>query len=952
MPVLVKAMATGNGHWKSWETIHWNDAIVRVIFLDESKLHIPVSRIDTTERFLVVCTGDAEARPADVKKSFVKSFGKTQPEIFSSFAWPGHVAPRTRVLGLPVNFAALYLTLLAASADENSYSFGQFRDRFISLFDPILAKAPDFQHLPEHWNFVSQWAKKRAIETGDCRVLVLPEPPMYERLIGHSKRLAFPTFKDEVEMQKTISEKHLSKESGFEKVSRELASRQDKFSDNFKTELGEFHKLVTKAKRDDAYASPLWGAFLDISWEIETHNTKSNGSYWIGINNNDPIEPQIFLRSDSTGAKLLEKLVVRREGVSGAEREYDLFRKDESPWIPTTLMDLGAQSLQFKSTKLFRGLMGGSILVLPDKYGILTTQGQYIANGQVGLILDANNSKEIRRCAKHYNITIPNAAPIGSSELGWSVFVFPSLASDALRNLIRNIPDFDDRGIVAAWSPPRPTLKNGSWYGQSLFLNPTSIPSVMMSEAYRGTYALLDGNNAVVQHGEMQANDDAFNIPPDALILSRDFKKVRFELYVPTKEAPEALVVPTIADLPLIAPKNISDRQMWYIDGRSGKLESFETYLKAGSHAGNSSTSRARAQCLYPQRIERLEDGAFEIDRGPHALPVFEWLQESLLLKYQQRMSLQYADLNAFERFGSQASGIPDWKLHRLLINGCWVTRLEKTTSPFGQFVAGDRTLSVMGNGKFFARVAGPLAKSELNRIKTLLAPGCLLNFLNAPIGTLSIGAVEFEVADIQHAHSIASSMGFQILNPTKLGSPIGAVEQFQDSLATPGRPNLKGDRWEIWDPLKRGWAAPDTAEVFSIGSLAKREGGQRIAYMLQEASQSWETNSEVWARLLYLAIKQLPLGQLLSNGHCRINRQIGRLPPAFCRWWLHWGGGVIALDLQGNIALVGEFDASRWVAEMSWLFPAESPKTDRPFEVLERRRQIALRLRQRSLQT
>ncbi|MBU5643654.1 hypothetical protein KQJ19_23355, partial [Citrobacter sp. S46_ASV_140] len=159
----------------------WNAELVKIVFFESSHTRSTLSRIDATGRIFEQLAGSRSKE--DAKRSFLASFGKKTSEI--------QAALRDESQEYPTYFAILYLTLLAASADNETHDEGDFRVRFSVLLGFDKNKKFDFRELPNLWERLERWSNRKQ----NCIRLVLPEPSKHERLIGYSKRIAFPCYK-------------------------------------------------------------------------------------------------------------------------------------------------------------------------------------------------------------------------------------------------------------------------------------------------------------------------------------------------------------------------------------------------------------------------------------------------------------------------------------------------------------------------------------------------------------------------------------------------------------------------------------------------------------------------------------------------------------------------------------------------------------------------------------
>lgn len=113
-----------------------------------SSLHTgsTLSLNDTTGRIFEQLAGPRSKE--DAKRSFLISFGKKASKIQDALRDESRLDILAQIKGYPTYFAVLYLTLLAASADDETHDEGDFRVRFSVLLGFDKNKKFDFTELP------------------------------------------------------------------------------------------------------------------------------------------------------------------------------------------------------------------------------------------------------------------------------------------------------------------------------------------------------------------------------------------------------------------------------------------------------------------------------------------------------------------------------------------------------------------------------------------------------------------------------------------------------------------------------------------------------------------------------------------------------------------------------------------------------------------------------------
>lgn len=207
----------------------WNRRLVAAVFHDQVDLFPELRRIDATDSFLAGA-GDFE----DVNRgraSFLEAMPQTENGVrglFESTVMRGWTPDSD---DLPF-YAQLHLTILAASTDESLQDEGNFRRRLAQMLG--LDPSRDYVsggRLPELWKCACRWSINRANRRGDTRRLILPEPGA-QTIIGYSKRLAFPEFRDQNRLAEIFTRTGIDSTSPLSRLMRSCA----RYSVNFLTD--------------------------------------------------------------------------------------------------------------------------------------------------------------------------------------------------------------------------------------------------------------------------------------------------------------------------------------------------------------------------------------------------------------------------------------------------------------------------------------------------------------------------------------------------------------------------------------------------------------------------------------------------------------------------------------------------------------------------------------------
>jgi hypothetical protein len=928
--------------WQSWTLCDWNEALVKAVFFDGDRLDRKITRIQASKKFLAQCTGDPSCDPRAAQRAFTASFGSTSSVIGRHFQWTPAVVNDTARSTRPQIFAVLYFTLLAASADEDTYTVGDFRERFVELLKPAIVARPTFGALPLLWKHVEKWSRSRAKHRGDCRVLSLPDEGR-ERLIGYSKRLAFPAYCDEIHLRSLLQKRGFDSNSDFRHVASAIASRLSDYSKPFLEEFSIFQALATHSRYEEAFNSPLWRAVQAITWDDEEATSQRVGSFCLGVDAADPEWPEFYLLTDEVGRGNLGNVVVCQSLSASTDYLYAAHLPNSAPWTPARLLGLASTKRRLPQARLWKHLSAGCAALFPGPQNSLSSDGSYYDGAPACLLVHEKLAPAIRRASSHFRVR-PAEAKAGGSFGAWIVLFFGSISAVSMAWLADALPAAARQALPGSWRPQRISCSGGAWFGQSLLLNPASTPLFGLPGAISGSYELTSGDAAPVTGG-LEEVDGKFRVPPSAAAAGT-FDSAYISLAT-EGDAVEGMRIPLAKYIPMVPPLRLADPQAWLTDGAAGRLAGLEAVAPAERAA-----VAARVPALHP-RFEQTElpfeagTECLDLDGVPDPLG---WLREALALRFQRRQTLAHADLSSHLQPACTAAGARYWEVRNLLFSAGWIIQLQKRSSPHPMVAAAPRTIALHGTtgGMHTARIVGMFPDSECALLRASLCPAESAVRL-APAGNLlGIGAIQLQLTSEARLTELAAQFELEILGNVSGVPPLFLPPKVFE-LDRGASDDMRSARdAEAWDPSRHLWTPAGSLEIAPVpGTIVRISRQQRRAFWIAAPGGWLETDSEAWAFMLGLAAEGKTLGAIDAAGNCWLSGRLGRLPLPLVRWWMHWGGGCAALAPSGEIVLANGTGPSAWNDLRGWFaaHAAVPPSQQRHDAALERRA-LALRLR------
>ncbi|EAM9379997.1 hypothetical protein DAE38_23505, partial [Salmonella enterica] len=689
----------------------WNAELVKIVFFESSHTGSTLSRIDATGRVFEQLAGPRSKE--DAKRSFLASFGKKASKIQDALRDESRLDILAQIKGYPTYFAILYLTLLAASADDETHDEGNFRVRFSVLLGFDKKKEFVFTELPDLWKRLERWSSRKQ----NCTRLVLPEPSKHERLIGYSKRIAFPSYKDEVFLRDILVNNELDSHSTFESVNKLVHQYISYFSEVFNQEFIEFRTLLSKAAIRQAYDSPFWGAVRDITIHTEREQLKENGKYCIHMEFNDSGNPEIYLLMDDAAVTASE--IKRYYSLSNEIDSYNniYYERDIGTTLNSLDFLLKKRKGYFYKSRAGAALRSGCLPLFRDDFCHISSEGDYYDNSPLYLILH-------HKYADGIFIALNNAGEriqrrdIKSTK--WSIVSSDKVGRQMLDKIARLLPEEARRFLIQGWQPARPRMSGAARFGQAILLNPASTPIIHMPEVLGGCYVISNKDGEELTHGSLSQGTEGLFIPPEELMKISGQAFCRYELTLAHSDIPVNFDVHVLDHAPYATYCKITEPHDWLTDGPSGVLMALGDTAEIPSLKREEITPLGSAQMLW-----QYENGLpvtcqyTELHNIPAA---FDWIAEALALRFQRRSTLPFGELKQHIEPVSQVTRIPEWQLRRVLFAAGWLCVVQRRHAPYSLVSLAERTISVdVTEQRIIARIMGMFTRSERNLLQETL---------------------------------------------------------------------------------------------------------------------------------------------------------------------------------------------------------------------------------------
>ncbi|MEH0832600.1 hypothetical protein [Pectobacterium cacticida] len=874
----------------------WNAELVKIVFLESSHTGSTLSRIDTTGRIFEQLAGPRSKE--DAKRSFLASFGKEASKIQAALKDESRLDILAQLKGYPTYFAILYLTLLAASADDDTHDEGNFRVRFSVLLGFDKKKEFIFTELPNLWERLERWSSRKQ----NCTRLVLPEPSKNERLIGYSKRIAFPCYKDEVFLRDILVNNALDSHSTFESVNRLVHQYISCFGEVFNQEFIEFRTLLSKAAMQQAYDSPFWGAVRDITVHTERKQLKENGKYCIHMEFNDLDNPEIYLLMDDAAVTASE--IKRYYSLSNEIENYNniYYERDIGTTLNSLDLLLKKQKGYFYKSRVGVALRSGCLPLFRDDFCHISSEGEYYDNSPLYLILHHKYADSIFTALKKAG---ERAQRRDIKSTKWSIVSSDKVGRQTLDKIARLLPEEARRFLLQGWQPARPRMSGAARFGQAILLNPASTPIIHMPEVLRGCYVISNKDGEELTHGSLSQGAEGLFIPPEELMEISGQAFCRYELTLAHSDIPVNFDVHVLDHAPYATYCKITEPHDWLTDGPSGVL------MALGDTATIPPPKREEITPLSgPQMLWQYENCLpvtcqyTELHNIPAA---FDWIAEALALRFQRRSTLPFGELKKHIQPVSQVTRIPEWQLRRMLFAAGWLCVVQRRHAPYSLVSLAERTISIDASEQgIVARILGMFTRSERNLLQKALNNGERIGRRLVEDNGCSMGCIELHLSARERVHAFIEQFGLRLVNHddfpvNALNGVLLPLSQMQFIPVLP--PDL---HVSLWQAEKYQWSEEQRLTHTTNNLLIRCQEKQRYRYFIRQNAGYWQTDSFSWALMAQLICSGEVLGMQKGDSDWSWSTKIIALPPTVLQWWTHVAHGCLSITENGGYLFAG----------------------------------------------
>ncbi|WP_072057667.1 hypothetical protein [Enterobacter roggenkampii] len=874
----------------------WNAELVKIVFLESSHTGSTLSRIDTTGRIFEQLAGSRSKE--DAKRSFLDSFGKKASNIQNALRDESRLDILAQLKGYPTYFAILYLTLLAASADNETHDEGDFRVRFSVLLGFDKNKKFLFTELPSLWERLEKWSNRKQ----NCARLILPRPSKHERLIGYSKRIAFPCYKDEVYLRNILIDNKLDCHSTFESVNKVVHQYISYFSEIFKQEFIEFRTLLSKAAMQQVYDSPFWGAVRDITLHTEREQRKENGKYCIHMEFNDSDNPEIYLLMDDAAVTASE--IQNYYSLPNEIENYNniYYERDIGTTLNSLVLLLKKRKGYFYKSRAGAALRSGCLPLFRDNFCHISSEGNYYDNSPLYLILH-------HKYADSIFIALENAGERAQrwdiKSTKWSIVSSDKVGRQTLDRIARLLPEEVRRFLIQGWQPARPRMSGTARFGQAILLNPASTPIVHMPEVLRGCYVISNKDGEELTHGSLTQRAEGLFIPPEELMEISGQAFCRYELTLAHSDIPVNFDVHVLDHAPYATYCKIKEPHDWLTDGPSGVLMVLEDTAVIPPLKREEITPLNSAQMLW--QYENCLPVTCQYTELHNIPAAFDWIAEALALRFQRRSTLTFGELKQHIEPVSQVTRIPEWQLRRMLFAAGWLCVVQRRHAPYSLVSLAERTISVdVIEQGIIARIMGMFTRSERNLLQEALNDGERIGRRLVEDNGCSMGCIELHLSARDRVHAFIEQFGLRLINHDDL--PVNALS----GLLLPSSqmqfiPTLPPDlHVSLWQAEKYQWSEEQRLTQTVNNLLIRCQEKQRYRYYIRQNAGYWQTDSFSWALMAQMICSGVTLGVQKGESDWYWSTKIIALPPSILQWWIHVAHGCLSITDNGSYLFAG----------------------------------------------
>lgn len=883
---------SGDADWSTWTRRRWNHALVDAVFSAQEGGPQTITRIDATSTFLARVAGASPSDKERARESFIRSFRSSSArDLFERSDPLSQWSPSHPDLPF---FAQLYLSVMVAGADEDTHEIGQFRKRLAAMLEEPEAANLPLGHLRVLWEAAARWTQK-TVRPG-VRRLELPDHG-HEKLIGYSKRLAFPAFKDQNTLARLVQDQGLTTQSPARHIIRAVDRSVDQFTPRFKEEFGEFKSLYFASDHARARASPFWGALHDISWAVVSKERPQRSKFVLELDLSDAFAPGLMLRSDSElSARYLPWRSTHRPFIRDG-RPHEIARATgEGMLSPESLQSPSARTFLSRS-RPSQCLTQGCVAFAQDDFGAWTDVGSLSEGQDFWLLVSHAKGERVRATLASVGCLPDLCGAFGSSRT-W-MLVGPLTFSEPLRGLLE--ASLGDSIFEHRLAAPRIRVTGGLQLPEGYLFLPGCAPEVSMAGAAAFRWTALTGG-PMPATGALSArsmgNELMFSFSVadlrERLRGSHRLELVAFDADGDLLDQTQLRTVPECIGWSVKQPNNPGRfREI----GEAGDLAGLEESSESQS-LGRAAHWDLRPVTQSPLQMARPRD----IEVGAMPAPWHE-LVEILTALFQRTATVPVQDMiGRIERVWDVGRGRAWGVLQDLIDNGLIEHRFSRHWHGSVCWACPATALIARMTDGAQVRVLGlvPAAvRRELENRARIVGGRAWL--VTSP-DMRTCGVLLLQVPALDDAEALCRELELphraQVREPEDRPLPPWA----QLLACRPIEP--RGER-RVWSETRGAFAnevAPSPAAPSDEPQLEQwRLDGHQPRYVLRTKQFTWSTRSRMWAVLAHRAVAGAGLAEIATDGSVRLARPTLALPPRVAREVLRQGGGVCYRDEEGR---------------------------------------------------
>jgi len=884
--------------WRTWQLRDWNKALVSAIFEKRPHANLPITWMDVTPKFLVT-VAEASMSEADVvRDAFLDHFRKQRGSLFRLSLIPSQWSPNSAELPF---FAYLYLSLLAASADEDTHDEGNFRNRLGKMLGSQSGAKYEPYELADLWRKARQWS----VDTSRPRTrkLLLPDPGSETR-IGYSKGLAFPGFKDFNALAHVLAQQQLNSESPLRHILSAIASSSWKFSDRFRDEFRSFLNLVSSGARTEMFSSALWSAIADADWGRPIPSK--------GVIRSVKIQLELIPADLDDDAYLLLLSAGSPPSLEGWKQtviprpilEYDRvltpshLDTDRTANPIDRLLEGAAAQKSFAriDSNLVRRIQEKLLVFSQDDFGRWIETTSLTDVPKYWLVLHASLKDTLDRIDHRVNGQNQSQYPLRDSS-SW-VLSGPYLASDHREKLLEVFPRHP--AFQSYVCQPRIYLLDAIRLTTGVFFKWPVLPKVRAEQAAKISCDASFGGGATVTAFDLEVigrtpdgnltfgfpEEHARHIEGAGKIVLSAFADGQTEAFTET----QVEIVSECIDCEL---RNVSDLEDWLLDSPRGQLEPASTeltqpiseWLPANAQPQWTPLERCNSILSSPQWIALGEQSA-------------QWraFTDGLCGIFGRKAQLGVQDFFDFVAQIWDGSYAQLWlKIEDLQQNG-YVRRLYRRRWRGSVFTACPLRISI-SNGR--ARLSGLLPTGKRRELR-IFAEALNLQCRQAyHSSTDTYGAIEVAGINPEQANELVKMLNIAPADQTNL--ELMTLPSWDEIFSKPASQAFNGE--------VSFWAQEETRFVSALQNSPDKIVLERRAFERRQEhfsviapGFSWFTNSRLWGFLARKVLSNQPIANFDELGNVMLTGPEMTLPISVSQLVLALGGGLCFRNEVGHI--------------------------------------------------